>query len=149
MIVVFDLDGTLCDNSQREHIAHGAAGKVGAEADAVWDAFHERILDDVPIEPIKAVLLSLADRNTIQIWTARSVKWEKLTCEWLNAYSVPYDRLRMRDDDDQRKAYIIKLEWYLTSTQRPELVFEDHPETTRLLRLAGAVVAQVGEGHKN
>lgn len=153
MIVVFDLDGTLADNSRREHIAHraAAAAKHGEPTGAIWDEFHEHIPDDHPVQAVADVLVALAMHpgHTIEIWTARPAKYKHLTVEWMKKHGLPWDVLLMREDGDWRKAYILKLEWFLkrVPAARPKLVFEDHPETTRLLRAAGAVVAQVNEGY--
>jgi FMN phosphatase YigB (HAD superfamily) len=149
MIVVFDLDGTLCDNARREHLAHKAHLANGAEAQKIWDEFHEHIPLDYPVRPVLNTLYALAEAHRVEIWTARPEKYRQVTTEWLEKLDIYPDDILMRKTNDYRKSYIVKLEWYLQrpKTERPHLVFEDHPETTRLLRLAGAVVAQVGEGH--
>lgn len=154
MIAVFDLDGTLCDNSTREHLALKATTADPWEKDAAWDKFHEGIPQDQPIWPVLHTLHALQGvGHTIEIWTARPARWRDLTLQWLKKHDVLVapQRLLMRHDSDYRKAYIVKLEWFILShaTAKPNIVFEDHPETVRLLRLAGAVVAQVGEGNRN
>jgi hypothetical protein len=149
MITVFNLDGTICDNSTREHLAREAAEARGADATRIWEEFHSKIPEDQPIYPVLDTLKALSfDGHKIEIWTARPERYRNLTEKWLDKYDVFPKQLLMRPDTDLRKSYILKLGWYLMShsSGKPNIVFEDHPETVRLLRLAGAVVAQVGEG---
>lgn len=150
MIVAFDLDGTLANNAKREHLAKAAseASKRGENSGPYWDKFHEQIMVDTPINPVLQTLRALYARgHDIELWTARPERFRDLTYIWLRDHAIPNCELLMRSDNDWRKAYIIKLEWYMTRERKPQLVFEDHPETTHLLRAAGAIVAQVGEGH--
>lgn len=150
MIVAFDLDGTLANNAKREYLARQAseASKRGDDSGPYWDAFHQQIMLDTPYTPLVKTAAALNDAgHIIELWTARPERFRDLTCLWLRDHGVPHCELVMRSDHDWRKAYIIKLEWYLTRERKPHLVFEDHPETTRLLRAAGCIVAQVGEGH--
>jgi hypothetical protein len=140
VIVAFDIDGTIANNDHREHLAKAKK----------WDEFDELAHLDQPLKPTLEVLHGLRHLgHFIEIWTARPEKCRLQTQQWLNKYDIPFSRLLMRADGDWRKAYIIKLEWFLQldAPNRPALVFEDHPETTRLLREAGACVHQVAEGH--
>lgn len=138
MRVVFDIDGTIANNAHRE--VHAIAKD--------WDKFHSLCHLDPPIGPTLEILHALSnDRHIIEIWTARPDTYLKETCEWLHVNGIEHDVLMMRAAGDWRRAYILKLEWYLQRSpkQRPALVFEDHPETVRLLRAAGAIVHQVAD----
>jgi hypothetical protein len=140
MRVAFDIDGTIANNAHREHLAR----------ERKWDEFHALCHLDPPIIETMDVLRALAFQNnahSIELWTARSDNYMASTLEWLRKYNEPFDSLKMRRKGDWRKACIIKLEWFLEQppNQRPQLIFEDHPETTRLLRAAGARVHQVAE----
>jgi len=139
MIVAFDIDGTLANNDHREHLAQAKK----------WDEFHALQHLDRPLYPTCMTLRALSlEGHSIEIWTARPEKYRAETTQWLNTQGLPFSLLEMRADNDWRKAYIVKLEWWLRRTpgNRPSLVFEDHPETTKLLRAAGATVYQVAEG---
>lgn len=148
MNVVFDLDGTLCDTSKRELLAANAAREATPEvAQRVWDEFHAGIPNDSPVHPIKKTLLALAGAgHAIEIWTARPEKYQGVTVAWLRKHGVPFNHLLMRGDQDRRPSPIVKLEWFFLSYPKPELVFEDHPETVKLLRQAGCCVAFMGDG---
>lgn len=140
MIVAFDIDGTIANNDHREHLAQAKK----------WDEFHALQHLDKPLQQTMQVLKALyAAGHDVEIWTARPERYRGDTTLWLANQQVSYSTLLMRKDHDWRKAYIVKLEWWLQRkpAERPTLVFEDHPETVRLLRAAGACVHQVGEGH--
>jgi hypothetical protein len=145
MLIVFDLDGTLCDNAAREHLARKAAGaQPGPEKNAAWDEFHAGIPNDFPNLTILETLIGLSLLgHTIELWTARPEKYWKDTVAWLTKYNVPYDKLIMRRDSDWRPSYVVKMEW--AREKPPALVFEDHPQTVKLMRAAGITVAQVGD----
>lgn len=141
MIVAFDIDGTISNGDHREHLAH----------EKRWDEFHALAGKDKPLPETMAVLGAMAlAGHTIEIWTARPDTYVEQTRNWLLYNLVPFDKLLMRKAGDWRRAFILKLEWYLQREphDRPRLVFEDHPETTRLLRAAGCCVHQVAEREK-
>lgn len=138
MIVVFDIDGTISNGAHREHLAH----------EKRWDEFHALANLDPPITQTVEVLSALYEAgHTIEIWTARPDTFKVQTIDWLKLREIPYHNLVMRQEGDWRRAFILKLEWFLQREphERPQLVFEDHPETTRLLRAAGAIVCQVAD----
>jgi hypothetical protein len=138
MIVAFDIDGTISNGAHREHLAH----------EKRWDEFHALAHLDKPLPETMAVLRALESAgHSIEIWTARPDTYMAQTREWLLKQLVPFDKLLMRKAGDWRRAFILKLEWYLQREphERPQLVFEDHPETTRLLRAAGCCVHHVAD----
>lgn len=144
MRFAFDMDGTLADNSAREHLAKAAAGEMGPGKQAAWDLFHEGIPNDKPIEAVRRVLKALYfDRHTVEIWTARPEKYRPVTLLWMAKHAIPPSlTLRMRKDGDFRPATQVKLEWY--RAHPVDMVFEDHSGTVAALRALGCVVAQVG-----
>lgn len=93
-LVIFDLDGTLCDTSHREHYLK--AGKVN------WDAFNAACVDDAPRKDIISLLNLLSDDIRVEIWTGRNEKWREQTVRWLAEHGVECDSLRMRPDNDFR-----------------------------------------------
>jgi hypothetical protein len=93
-IIVIDLDGTLCDNRQREHLAVAK----------LWDDFHAGIPDDAPHEDVRWLMdqLSCILYNNIQLvaLTGRPEKHRKPTLEWMARHNVMVDELIMRPDND-------------------------------------------------
>lgn len=126
MRVAFDIDGTISNNAHRE--------KYAERKD--WDTFHSLAHMDPPIKPTLAVLHALsAIGNEIEIWTARPDTYINQTIEWLDKHDIEFDKLMMRREGDWRRAYIVKLEWYLQRL----------PGDRHLLRAAGCIVHQVAD----
>lgn len=91
-IVVFDLDGTICNTDHRlPLIAHADP------AARDWDAFNAACVDDTPYEDV-AQMTRLTDgwgyRNLIL--TGRSADVTDQTITWLAKYDIWYTWLRMR-----------------------------------------------------
>lgn len=146
MRVAFDMDGTLADNSAREHLARAAAGTFGSktEKSEAWEKFHAGIPDDPPIMPVLITLRALFFAgHHVEIWTARPEKYRAVTERWCDRWNVPHVLpMRMRPEGEWCRSPELKCRWF---EQTPvDLVFEDHPETTAALRMRGCVVAQVG-----
>lgn len=147
MRVVFDMDGTLADNSAREHLARAAAGNFGSktEKSEAWEKFHAGIPDDVPIFAVGATLIALAVAgHDIEVWTARPFKYAGDTWEWLwkHGFARHVISMRMRPEGEWCKSSELKVKWFRETPV--DLVFEDHPDTVAALRALGCTVAQVG-----
>lgn len=153
-VVLFDLDGTLADASEREHYLKSDPKD--------WEAFHADCGADELIAPIGELLriiardaIKLEKINTqyqgkqyvrIEIWTGREEKYRPDTIRWLNRHKLSYDRLRMRPTGDYRKDEELKGEWLIEATQegwKPDLVFEDRARMVEFWRRHGIVCADV------
>jgi|ERR1700722_9828188 len=148
MKVVFDLDGTLADNTARQHLARIAAKADDKDKEAVWNVFHDGIPFDPPILPVLRTLRALyANGHLIEIWTARPERYRTQTMEWLHKHDVPFLVLKMRKDDEGRvPAVEIKTRWYDEEPHlKPAMIFEDHPGVVKAFRERGVIAAQVGE----
>jgi phosphoglycolate phosphatase-like HAD superfamily hydrolase len=135
--IIFDLDGTLCDDTHRAHHMH--AGD--------WDTYFARCIDDPPFEGVMFVARAVAGHCRVVFITGRSESVKKETCDWLDAQGFRSYALYMRPVGDFRANSVIKLE-ALASVRAagyvPLLVFEDQPQTCKMWRSAGVPVAQVG-----
>ncbi|AUG88496.1 3'-phosphatase, 5'-polynucleotide kinase [Vibrio phage Vp_R1] len=106
--VIFDLDGTLSCGKHRLHLL---PPKELAHINSSWDEFNLAAGADDPIEDNITILKALKDQDyKIIILTGRSATAKKVTEEWLDLHSVPYDDLIMRGSDDDRKDTVIKEE---------------------------------------
>jgi FMN phosphatase YigB (HAD superfamily) len=147
MKVVFDLDGTLADNTARQHLARDAAKADDKDKEAAWNVFHDGIPFDPPIDAVVKVARAMyADGHRVEIWTARPERYRQQTLAWLCGHSIPFDTLKMRRDDEGRvPAVTIKTRWYEEADEKPGLIFEDHPGVVKAFRELGVIAAQVGE----
>lgn len=147
MRVVFDMDGTLADNSAREHLARAAAGSFGSknEKSEAWEKFHAGIPNDTAIVPVWATLVALhRDNHHIEIWTARPEQYRVVTLDWMRKYDIHHrvQLVRMRPNNVWMRSCDLKAQWFRETPV--DLVFEDHPDTVAALRALGCTVAQVG-----
>lgn len=147
MRVVFDMDGTLANNSAREHLARAAAGTFGSktEKSEAWERFHAGIPNDKPIQSVMETLIALFEvGHVIEVWTARPEKYRLATNAWMTNYDlhVCVSKLRMRPEGEWCRSSELKVKWFRETPV--DLVFEDHPDTVAQLRALGCIVAQVG-----
>lgn len=98
--VIIDLDGTLCDCSQRVHLAQ--AGK--------WDDFHSLIADDQPFKDVASFidLISNLEFVSIIMLTGRNESYRNQTDRWMNKHSIVCDRLIMRPDKNFESDHVLK-----------------------------------------
>ena len=167
MNIVFDLDGTLADNTHRQYLLdEGGPGK--------WDKFNAACDGDVPNSPVIEVAKALyRDGDHIEIWSGRSESVQEITLDWLwreagvrVARMVPkkfdwqrrekwgsaewlVDRLLMRPVGDHRPDEVLKREFLKRSRERdfsPDLVFDDRKRVVDMWRSEGVPCFQVAEG---
>lgn len=123
-IVVFDIDGTLCDVSSIRHLV--AEGLKTRD----FDAFHRGSVDCPPIPEvaIAAQLWSDAGMPIFQV-TARQEKYRALTSFWLADYKIPSDKLVMRPNGDNRADADVKREIItrLLKDYVIEIAYDDNP----------------------
>ena len=136
---IFDLDGTLADDSHRVH--HIASGTKD------WDAYYAKCVDDKPIEHVLHVARSLrAAGFHIIIVTGRSEQVRHETTEWLLENGLLFDDLIMRKKGDYRKNSEVKIEALHALRAKgyfPLMGFDDLPAAVKVWREAGLPCAHV------
>jgi len=115
MIILVDLDGTICDCEHRAHFINKYENDTPMEA---WEEFHNRelMLKDLPIERSLEVLTILHNKGAEIIYlTARMCKTmmggediEAASREWLNLHGYPDVELRMRPYEVRGKSLDVK-----------------------------------------
>ena len=100
--VIFDIDGTLADNSERQKYL----------SELRWDMFFNEMGNDYPVKEVLELynLIRNSQQYKIIIVSGRPEKYKKLTEQWLTWNNIYYDDLYMRKDGDQRKDNVIKQE---------------------------------------
>lgn len=141
MRIVFDIDGTLADCTERLHHIH--------EDPKDWDAFFADCRSDSPILETTAICRSLyMDHHHIEFWTARPERTRKATVEWLAVFVGDWARrkpLKMRGDGDRRPDTVLKMEYI--GNDAPDLIFEDRRSVVDAYRERGLTVYQVAPGN--
>lgn len=110
MIIVFDLDKTLCSPLSRK------------------DAYEE-VKDCKPVEHmVKAIRELKTKGHKIVIWTHRSpvTKWE--TIEWLKKHNVPYNKIMF---DKQKYDLIIDDKAYPSYNFLTSKIIEEYAESIK------------------
>ena len=171
MRVVFDLDGTLADDSHRKHFLMSEPKN--------WFEYFAACDKDLPIWAAMDTLVALyAMRNprdgyvhSVEIWSGRSegedLSIRAKTLEWFRSWTRgdivipetparaffsgdPDITLRMRAYEDRRPDYEMKRGWLdraRASGHGPDLVFEDRQQCVNMWRSAGVPCFQVREGN--
>lgn len=103
-IVLFDVDGTLANIDHRRHILE--------EDPHNWKDFFAVMGDDVPNQEIVDLykLLWSSDQYECVIVSGRPEQYRHLTEQWFIWNNIPFDRLIMRMEKDQRPDHVIKEE---------------------------------------
>lgn len=109
---VFDIDGTLADNSHRLHYIQGEKKD--------WDSFYAASSEDKPIEAVTELarfldnggpLLNLDSDYAVVFCTGRPESTRRATGSWLSLYCQIFPMaMYMRKDGDHRPDYVVKEE---------------------------------------
>ncbi len=113
MIVIFDIDGTIADNSHRRHFVEDDSYRSSVD-NSDWESFlhPDNVINDKPIQDmIKLGRLLYNSNHRIHIITSRQESLRETTISWLHTHGFNfYSKLLMRKDHDHRPDYIIKEE---------------------------------------
>ncbi len=102
--VIFDIDGTLADICHRR--------KFLDQDKPDWESFNDLMGDDSPNLPIVDLYRTIWDsgKYDVAITSGRSERDRKVTEQWLIWNEIPFERLEMRADGDNRADNVIKEE---------------------------------------
>jgi len=96
MIVIVDIDNTLAINKKRYELATKSDGSI--EWDVLYD--YKNVLSDTPNSPMIDIVNRLFDKYEIVLLTSRPESIEESTKDWLENYTIFYDRLHMRSKEN-------------------------------------------------
>lgn len=143
-VVIFDLDGTLCDVEHRRRYVQYTPKN--------WDAFNSACTLDLPLPHVQWIhdLLIKAGYSIIYC-SGRSDAYRKETLEWLkNKLYITHPDLRMRRHDDRRPDDIVKkeiLEDIFAEGFRVLCSFDDRDQVVSMWRDNGIPCFQVAPGN--
>lgn len=137
---IFDLDGTLADDSHRHH-------HISKSSD--WDAYYAACPDDKPIQHMIEVAKALhAAGFKIAIVTGRSETIRAETEAWLLAHGVLWNELMMRKRSDRRRNSELKQSAVKRLREKGYkilMVFEDLMPAVKAYRALGLPCAHVAD----
>ena len=144
--VVFDLDGTLADDTHRKHL-------LETEPRA-WEDYFALCGDDAPIRTSIALFRLLRSTpalcSSVAIWTARSAKVQNETLDWIREHVWPEPvELKMRPAHCRMDDTQLKRRWLDAAREAgtaPDLVFEDRNRVVDMWREEGVACHQVAPG---
>jgi phosphoglycolate phosphatase-like HAD superfamily hydrolase len=140
-IVVFDIDGTLADVSERVHHVRARPRN--------WNAFFAKMAQDKAIVAMVRLCNLLHDAGVrIVLCSGRPERYRPQTTTWLAREDVRYDELRLRRDGDRRPDTIAKREM-LADLDRDRVLFivEDRNSVVEMWRAEGFVCLQCAPGN--
>ena len=139
-VVIFDIDGTLADNSQRVHYVQTKPKN--------WDAFNAAMEKDSAIHSMVRLCNLLYEAGLhIILCSGRNEKHRSETIRWLKNEGVNYHELLLRTDNDKRQDSVIKREM-LQNLDKSRILFvvEDRSQAVEMWRSEGLTCLQCAPG---
>ena len=139
-IVIFDIDGTLADISERVHHVRRKPKN--------WQAFNAGMAQDKAIQSmVKLCNMLYAAGIRIVLCSGRNERNRPETVEWLEKHGVNYHELLLRKDGDFRSDAVIKRE-VLQGMDKSKILFvvEDRSRVVEMWRAEGLVCLQPAPG---
>lgn len=138
--VIFDIDGTLADISERIH--HVRAKRKD------WPAFFEGMAQDRAVASMVRLCNILYGAGVrIVLCSGRSEEHREATMAWLAREGVPYHELLLRRDGDRRSDVVVKRDILAGIDKRRVLfVVEDRSRVVDMWRSEGLVCLQCAPG---
>lgn len=139
-IVIFDIDGTLADVSERIHHVRKKPKN--------WKAFFAGMAQDKAIHSMVR-LCNILYSSGVQIilCSGRSEEHREETVKWLAEQGVDYHSLLLRKDHDRRSDTEVKRE-LLAEVDKNKILFvvEDRSKVVEMWRSRGLVCLQCAPG---
>jgi predicted secreted acid phosphatase len=139
-IVVFDIDGTIADISERIHHVKNKPKN--------WTAFFAGMAQDKAIDSMVELCNILYSSGVrIILCSGRNEQHRKETVDWLARQGVNYHELILRADGDMRSDVIAKREM-LAGIDKDKILFvvEDRSRVVEMWRSEGLVCLQCAPG---
>jgi phosphoglycolate phosphatase-like HAD superfamily hydrolase len=139
-IVIFDIDGTLADVSERIHHVRKKPKN--------WNAFFQGMAQDKAIHSmVRLCNILFASGIHVVLCSGRSEEHRQPTVEWLARQDVHYHELLLRNDKDRRSDTEVKRELLVTLDKSKILfVVEDRSRVVEMWRSEGLVCLQCAPG---
>jgi phosphoglycolate phosphatase-like HAD superfamily hydrolase len=139
-IVIFDIDGTLADVSERIHHVRKKPKN--------WPAFFRGMAQDKAIHSMVRLCKILYDSGIqIILCSGRSEEHRDETVRWMAQQGVRYHKLILRENSDRRSDTEVKREM-LAQIDKSKILFvvEDRSRVVEMWRSEGLVCLQCAPG---
>lgn len=138
---IFDIDGTIADNSHRTHHLQ--------QQPKDWESYHRDVEADGVYQHILGVARKLGEDTAIVFCTGRHEAQRKVTEDFLYRHGFLAFEIYMRAENDFRPDHVIKLELLQMIHNdgfKPIMAFDDRNSVVKMWRDAGIPCAQVADG---
>ena len=139
-LVIFDIDGTLADISERVHHIKRKPKN--------WKAFNAGMAQDKAIRSmVRLCNILYAAGIDIILCSGRNERNRPETVEWLQKHGIHYHELLLRQDEDYRSDADVKRE-ILEAYDNSKILFvvEDRSRVVEMWRAEGLVCLQCAPG---
>lgn len=141
--VLFDIDGTIADIEHRR----GFLDDVRPD----WNRFNGAMGDDTPNSSVVSLYKTLWQSGEYELLflTGRHEKYRGVTEQWLAWNEIPFSRLLMRKNKDNRADHIVKeeiLDQLLARGASIEFVVDDRQQVVDMWRRRGITCLQCDVG---
>lgn len=139
-IVIFDIDGTLADVSERIHHVR--------QKPKNWNAFFQGMAQDKAIHSmVRLCNVLYSSGMKIILCSGRSEEHRPETVQWMAEKGVNYHELILRRDGDRRSDTVVKREM-LADIDKSQVLFvvEDRSRVVEMWRSEGLVCLQCAPG---
>ena len=139
-VVLFDIDGTLSDVSERIHHLQ--------KKPKDWHAFFAGMAQDKAVSSMVRLCNILHSSGVeVILCSGRSEEHRKETIRWLARQRVNYHRLLLRRNGDRRSDVLVKRE-ILAKIDKSRIIFvvEDRSRVVAMWRAEGLVCLQCAPG---
>lgn len=137
-VVIFDIDGTLMDESHRKHLRESGD----------WDTYFSKCDLDVPIQKMVDLTKEYKSKG-YEIWlmSGRSETCKDKTIQSLNEHGVCFDCINLRGSDVFVPDYVLKPAWVskYVGIERVDAVYDDTDKVIEGFRSKGLNVFDVKE----
>jgi hypothetical protein len=139
-IVIFDIDGTLADVSERIHHLR--------KAPQDWEAFFEGMAQDKAVRSmVRLCNLLYSSGLRVILCSGRGEEHRAETVGWLARQGVNYHALLLRPAGDRRSDVVVKREMLMGIDKgRVLFVVEDRSRVVQMWRSEGLVCLQCAPG---
>jgi len=135
-LVIFDIDGTLADTSERIHHIK--------EKPKNWIAFHEGMAkDQASLSMVRLCNILYTSGVHIILCSGRHERYRPETVEWLSRQGINYHELLLRKDEDYHPDSVVKRELVqMLDKSKILFVVEDRSRVVEMWRSEGLVCLQ-------
>lgn len=134
--IIFDIDGTLSDPSERLHFLKNKD----------WDGFYDACMNDAPVHHVIYLLQELNKDHSVYILTGRPERIKDKTLAWLKANNISFTDIFFRKDGDHRQDYIVKEEMLKALNKRIWFAVDDRKQVVDMFRRNNILCLQCKDG---